>query len=510
MNVIIFWSEKMIYKHRLILVSIFVTVILFSSSFVTIAMQQIPTLSQTKEPIYQIKPDITQNIYVSGDINILYPRSSIPVIVEKESNFTIDFQSVNFDKISVYISTAYEPIVDEIELEIEDIIETEGIYHATVTVPLDTPEELYNLTITIEENDELLSNNRPRAVSVTDEISDNFTFVHITDFHIGDPRGLKENIWQTIGWKAAKKCIEEINLLNPDFIVITGDLVFGQLYPFEYTIEYKKCYEILQMFQVPTYLCPGNHDGYVQCGQDGFKFWEEYFGPLYYSFNYGDYHFTSVNSYDWPKIARFGISYLVFNWGGYVQEKQLEWIEEDLKDNNAKLNFMLLHHNPIWDTKNDSLFKNGYEGREELLSLIEKYDVDAVLAGHVHYDDITVQNDTLYITTTTATSGTGKESYWGYRLIDIQNSQIASNNYKEPHYSIPSYRLNHTYENSNVAMVENDLEKDITAHLKFLLPLGSYRVENGEILLEREGDYMVEIYVAANVEKESEVTITLS
>ena len=500
----------MIYKHRIIVVSIFVTAILFSGSFVSLAMQQKPTLSSTKESIYQIKPDISQSVGVSGDVDILYPRSSVPVIVEKEGNFTIDFQSESFDEVSAYISTAYEPIVDEIELAIEDMQETEGIYHATVTVPLDTPEELYNLTIVIEENDELSSSSRPRAVSVTDEISDNFTFVHITDFHIGDPRGLKENIWQTIGWKAAKKCIEEINLLNPDFIVITGDLVFGQMYPFEYTIEYKKCYEILQMFQVPTYLCPGNHDGYVQCGQDGFKFWKEYFGPLNYSFDYGDYHFTSVNSYDWPKLARFGISYLVFNWGGYVQEEQLEWIEKDLKDNNAKLNFMLLHHNPIWDTKNDSLFKNGYEGREELLSLIEKYDVDAVLAGHVHYDDIAVQNDTLYITTTTAASGTEKDSYWGYRLIDIRNSQIDSYNYKEPKYSIPSYRLNHTYENSNVATVENDLEKDITAHLKFLLPLGTYSAENGEILLEREGDDMVEIYVAVDVEKESEVTITLS
>ena len=73
---------------------------------------------------------------------------------------------------------------------------------------------------------------------MTDEISDNFSFVHLTDFHIGDPRGLKENIKQTIGWKAAKKCIEEINLINPDFLIITGDLVFGQIYPFEYSLEY--------------------------------------------------------------------------------------------------------------------------------------------------------------------------------------------------------------------------------------------------------------------------------
>ena len=74
---------------------------------------------------------------------------------------------------------------------------------------------------------------------------------------------------------------------------------------------------------------------------------------------------------------------------------------------------------------------------------------------------------------------------------------------------IPSYRLNHTYEDKNVAVVENDLEMNLTAHLKFLLPLRNYRVENGEILLERESNDMVEIYVSADIEKESEETITL-
>jgi 3',5'-cyclic AMP phosphodiesterase CpdA len=265
------------------------------------------------------------------------------------------------------------------------------------------------------------------------------------------------------------------------------------------------------MFQVPTYLCPGNHDGYVQCGQDGFKLWKKYFGPLYYSFDYGDYHFTSVNSYDWPKLGRFAISLAAFNWGGCIQEEQLKWIEEDLENNKAKLNFMNLHHNPLWDTKNESLIRKfNYRGREKLLSLIVEYDVDAVFAGHVHYDNITVQNNTIYITTTTVTSNHREDSYWGYRLIEIQNSQVESYNYKEPHYSIPSYKLNYTYIHSNIAIVENDLEKDITAYLKFILPIKSYNIENGDIILERQVEDFVEIYVAAEVEKESKITITLS
>ena len=502
-------------KYLLIMVTIFTVIILLSGSFTSAAFQQKTPVSDSfnfEENNYQNTPSFIKSSDKPYIVKILYPLSSIPVLVEKGGNFTIDFQIENFDSLSAYISTAYEPIVDEFELELGNSWKTDSTWHVIAFVPQNTPDELYNLTLIIQKNDEFISCSQPRAVSVIDEFSDNFSFIHVTDFHIGDPRGLRENIWETIGWKAAKKCIEEVNLLSPDFVVITGDLVFGQLYPFEYTWEYKKCYEILQMFQVPTFLVPGNHDGYVQTGQDGFKFWQEYFGPLYYSFNYGDYHFTSVNSYDWPKLARFGISYLVFNWGGYIQNKQLDWIEEDLENSNAKLNFMLLHHNPIWDTKNDSLLKNGYGGRAELLTLIDEYDIDAVLAGHVHYDDITSQNDTLFITTTTMSSSLSrsKDTYWGYRLIDIQNGEIKSYNYKEPKFSIPSYKLNCKFTDSHTAIVENDLEMDVKAHLTFLLPLGNYNIENGEILMQREKNDMVEIYVESEVEKESDVTISLS
>jgi len=58
--------------------------------------------------------------------------------------------------------------------------------------------------------------------------------------------------------------------------------------------------------------------------------------------------------------------------------------------------------------------------------------------------------------------------------------------------------------------VENDLEMDVIVHLTFLLPLGDYNIENGEIILKREKNDIVEIYVESEVEKESDVTISLS
>ena len=452
--------------------------------------------------------DISLAQMMEGDFSILYPRCSDPAIVEKGAEFDIIIDDSDFVDVMAMISTAYEPVVDEIYLEIEGYEKgEETVIHAKI--PSGTPPELYNLTI-IADKGEHYYVTEPRAVSVTDEIDGNFTFVHITDFHIGDIRGFKENPRETIGWKAAKKCVEEINLLHPDFVVMTGDVVFGQLYPFEYSIEYPEFYRILQTFDVPTFLCPGNHDGYMQTFQDGFVFWQKYFGPLYYSFDYGKAHFVMANSYDWPWITRFGISYLVFNWGGSIGEEQMSWIENDLRENNdAKMKVIGLHHNPLWDTRNDSLFRiHGYVGREKLLSIIEEYGVDAVLAGHVHYDDVTIKNGTIYITTTTASSSlSSDDAYWGYRLIDVRNYSIVSYNYKEPKFSLPSYRINISWESEAKVVVRNDLDMGITIHLTFLVEEGNYKVHGGDVEMVREGNGYSEVYVVASLEKNSEKEI---
>ena len=489
-------------KYLKLFTIIIITIFLSSSIVSAISIQQ---RALNKKNIVRA---YINTINTDKNADILYPLCSYPVIVERGKNFTIKLKVDIFDKISVRISTAYEPVIDEIELKIKGIRKTNLFWSIKVNVPRDTPVELYNLTIVFEKNKTLYSVNEPRAVDVIDDFSDNFSFVQVTDFHIGDPRGAKENLKETIGWKAAKKAVKEINLLHPDFVIISGDLVFGYLISY----DYKECYKILQLFDVPTFLCPGNHDGQIVLRKDGLDFWKKYFGPLNYSFNYGNYHFIAVNSYCWPSYQRTPMLLPTYNWGGYIDDNEIKWVENDLKKNeNATLTFMFLHHNPIWETKDDSIFKfrSEYHNRKKLLSLIEKYGVDMVLSGHVHYDNVTIINGTIYITTTTTASDHGENAYWGYRLVKIKNDAILSYNYKEPKYSIPSYHINFTFIDSYTAVVENNLIKNITVLVKFFVPTDSYRVKNGIILMERKKDNMSEIYVCSNVRKESKLEIAL-
>lgn len=460
---------------------------------------------------FETHPSYYKQLENAKDINIIYPRSTIPVILANNQSFIIHFQSIAFDNLTATMSTAYEILVDSIPLPIDLITEEQGIRYAIVSIPADAPPELYNLTLTIETGGKTYTTTRPRAINVKETMSDTFTFVHLTDFHIGDPRGLTENPKEILGLKAARKAIEEINLLNPDFVIISGDLTFGQLYPFEYSREYPLCYEILQEFTVPTYLCPGNHDGYIQTFQDGLKFWKEYFGPLYYSFDYNNTHILSINSYDWPARARIGFSYLVFNWGGSIQQDQIDWIQNDL-DLHSEANqiLMIMHHNPLWNTIKDSLVGNGYYNQEVILDIIRTNHVDAVFDGHVHYDNITLDNETLYVTTTTISSSYGKDGYWGYRLIKVQDSMITTVNYQEPDCSIPSYHLNIIDEQIKSVTIENKLDSAVTIQYQFTVPIDDYTVTTGEIIQIREKNEMAAIYVSATIDAENTETIMLS
>ena len=471
-------------------------------------------LSPSSKESEFIVPEI---IGKTDTIKIFTPRCSAPIIVEDGQSFTIQIMTQQEDlELNVYLVTAYEPIIDNVWCIIESTNRvSDSLVELAVSVPLNTPEELYNLSLLIEEDGEIVACSEPRAVQVVDTFSDSFSFIHIADPHLGDPRGLLESINETIGWKSIKKCIEEINLLHPDFVIITGDLVFGQLYPFEYTIEYKKCYDMIQLFDVPTFLVPGNHDGYNRILEDGLLFWESYFGPYYYSFDYGPAHFQAINSYDMNKWYRLTILMVPLNWGGSISDEQLQWITNDLIEHQeSSLIFQFMHNNPIWETRGDSLMLKEFTNRENLLSLIDFYDVDMVFSGHEHIDSVTTQNDTIFVTTTTPESEIRvSDGYWGYRLIEVEDGLIQSYNYKEPKYSIPSYHLSIKQWNLSgfgIAEITNDLEIPIEVLVKFVLPLDSYKVNIGDITMQRFNEIETEIYVTTQVPALEKTVILVS
>lgn len=96
----------------------------------------------------------------------------------------------------------------------------------------------------------------------------------------------------------------------------------------------------------------------------------------YYSYNYGNIHFVSLDSY--------GMDNRLYRLSD-TQSPQYKWLEKDLAANTSLWTVVCLHHPPYTKRSHDS---DGEEElrliRQALVPLFDKYKVDLVLSGHSH------------------------------------------------------------------------------------------------------------------------------
>lgn len=370
------------------------------------------------------------------------------------------------------------------------------VYKVTVEVPCSVPSDLYDLHVSVRADQQTITDFQPHAVSVVEELKDSYSFIQITDVHVFDieyptssshDREIRNAVY-------LKKAIDQINLIHPDFVVITGDTVYGQRYmpedwppppppersgDTEYEYEYNWAYEEFLRLEVPTFMIIGNHDGYYDTVDDGYNWWVRNYGPLFYSFDYGDSHFTMINTMDWAQADRTLYKQWWYSivpvlepgkWQGQALSggdkfddssapppanygNQLGWIRDDLAAHqNARLRFMCSHHDPAtieaWKDENLFIYETGGrgEGRRALLQLAADYRVHMYLSGHEHHDRVVTMDwsegggATIYANTTCLQPISGEsEDYPGYRLVEIQNNAIVSYNYLLPKWSYPYY-----------------------------------------------------------------------
>ncbi len=492
---------------------------------------------------------------------IIYPLISTPAINKVETSLTIKVDTqgntpsnwgISIKNIeSSTIKSEYALTISSIEKSTSYWNNSSSIYNVTVLIPKNVPENLYDLNLIYTSNGVTVADSQPHSVKVVTQFNSNYKFIHLSDLHVGSPRNIKnpeDNVqagfWNpddSQRWLYLKKEINEVNLSNPDFVIITGDLMYGQMNPLEYAYEYEETYRMLKQFNVPIYLVPGNHDYYAQDATltDGAKFWQNYFGPSYYSFDYGSYaHFVGANSFDWNKLDRSGKSLSVFTWGGQIRDKQMNWIRDDLSNNaetatNDQTKVLFCHHNPstqdrnIWpnsdplvklywqkydkqhDTQTPDTLLLGEtlsvkynqlwhgEGANELINLMNTYHINTSLHGHTHIDNIKTIDNHLFVTTTaTELSGT---PYSGYRIFQKEGSGFTSYIYSGESNSIPIYQDGNTskgimstelqYTNPNdgsanaqAAIIYNRLDKEMTLYIPFYMKAGDYLISSGSVV----------------------------
>jgi len=175
-----------------------------------------------------------------------------------------------------------------------------------------------------------------------------------------------------------QRAVSRISKKKVDFVLAMGDLASSCKGDDKCSKSWKKWKKIVYADLPKAYLVMGNHDRTTHQADD---LWQDTFdlptnGPdgfeeLVYSFDNGNSHFVILNSEkpDWHSIS----------------QEQLNWLEEDLK-NDEKDNIFVFFHEPAWPVSSkigESLDVNASE-RDSLWSILANYNVTAVFSGHEH------------------------------------------------------------------------------------------------------------------------------
>ncbi len=196
--------------------------------------------------------------------------------------------------------------------------------------------------------------------------SSNFTFIHYTDPHANLEKEANEII---------KTAIEEMNNNEPDFVVVTGDMVFeGDKTTIKQTRKWFNRYvSLIDRLSMPVFHAMGNHDvagifyKEVMTNQAGYDKWlyYSYFGPSYYSFDWGNYHCIVLDPNQFDK----GIQYF------QLSEEQALWLKRDLSFYEKDTPLLIFFHEPF----------NSWADKDKIISLFGDRKV-RLFSGHWHFD----------------------------------------------------------------------------------------------------------------------------
>jgi hypothetical protein len=197
--------------------------------------------------------------------------------------------------------------------------------------------------------------------------SNDFSFVQISDSHIGFGKEPNKNVVVTLEAAVAK-----INALpqTPSFVLHTGDLTH-----LAKPDEFDTVAEVLKGLKAQVLYVPGEHD----FDSDDNKLYRERYGKGtlgagWYSFDFKGAHFIGlVNVANAKSGSSAGL--------GQLGKDQLEWLAKDLAGVSDKP-VVVFAHVPLW-----AVYEKwgwGTQDAEQALKLLKRFGSVTVLNGHIH------------------------------------------------------------------------------------------------------------------------------
>ena len=225
---------------------------------------------------------------------------------------------------------------------------------------------------------------------------ENLLMVHLSDIHCG-PK---------LQGKTLQRAIDEINVLAPDVVAVTGDLTEEGLFE-----EFQEARRYLQQLRCKNLVVvSGNHDARTT----GYRLFPDFFGES-----------TSVVELKGKLIIKLDSSRPDRD-DGEVGYRQRLWLKECLDKSTDRFKIVLLHHHlmPIPDT---GMEKNMTTDAGDVLWSLISHGANAVLCGHRHRPWLWTTGD-LNIVYAGAVSTNRLRGFYrnSYNIIRVEGNRLTA------------------------------------------------------------------------------------
>jgi 3',5'-cyclic-AMP phosphodiesterase len=191
-----------------------------------------------------------------------------------------------------------------------------------------------------------------------------FSFVQISDSHIGFSKAANQDVTGTL-----KLAIEKINALpgNPDLLLHTGDITHSSK-----PVEFDTAQQLIKGTKAgETFYVPGEHDIATDDGASYLeRFGKNTKGRGWYSFTHKGVHFIGLNNCQQVDAM------------GKLGDDQLKWLKTDLAAQSASTPIVIFAHIPLWMVYPE--WGWGTPDAAEALTYLKRFGSVTVLNGHIH------------------------------------------------------------------------------------------------------------------------------
>ena len=202
------------------------------------------------------------------------------------------------------------------------------------------------------------------AYAATASDSDAFTFVQISDSHIGFNKDPNMDPAATL-----QEAIDDIKKLStkPTLLLHTGDV--SQLSKPE---QFDTADQIIRGVGMDVHYVPGEHDTLVDSGKPFFARFSNGAASGWYSFNQNGVHFIGLVNVVERKAG--GV--------GSLGREQLEWLEQDIRGLSSSTPLVVFAHMPLWSVYTQ--WGWGTDDAAQALAYLKRFGSITVLNGHIH------------------------------------------------------------------------------------------------------------------------------